>query len=197
MSVPSFVNMYICHKDMWLEYWFANFQAFSWSWSGSYECYGLPFIYDGWSMLFLFWVPLRSYACLNKLPHINGSFNYSIILFCTNSFVFQLFDLSGILTVFFCGIVMSHYTWHSMTDGSKVTTKWVNQIPKQPHLFLIYCGKNYLYLAYCSLLISGIPLQHFRSFVKYVSSFMLVWMHWTWKSGSLLATGSAHMMINC
>lgn len=89
---------------------------------------------------------LRSYACLNKLPHINGSFNYSIILFCTNSFVFQLFDLSGILTVFFCGIVMSHYTWHSMTDGSKVTTKWVNQIPKQPHLFLMYCGKNYLYL---------------------------------------------------
>lgn len=35
----------------------------------------------------------------------------------------ELFDLSGILTVFFCGIVMSHYTWHSMTDGSKVTTK--------------------------------------------------------------------------
>uniref|UniRef100_A0A166DAC3 Cation/H+ exchanger transmembrane domain-containing protein n=1 Tax=Daucus carota subsp. sativus TaxID=79200 RepID=A0A166DAC3_DAUCS len=35
----------------------------------------------------------------------------------------ELFDLSGILTVFFCGIVMSHYTWHSMTDGSKVTTR--------------------------------------------------------------------------
>ncbi|KAG8370673.1 hypothetical protein BUALT_Bualt13G0007700 [Buddleja alternifolia] len=35
----------------------------------------------------------------------------------------ELCDLSGILTVFFCGIVMSHYTWHNMTESSKVTTK--------------------------------------------------------------------------
>nr|XP_016454878.1 PREDICTED: sodium/hydrogen exchanger 2-like isoform X5 [Nicotiana tabacum] len=35
----------------------------------------------------------------------------------------ELFDLSGILTVFFCGIVMSHYTWHNVTDNSKVTTR--------------------------------------------------------------------------
>ncbi|KAL1827405.1 hypothetical protein ACET3Z_005817 [Daucus carota] len=35
----------------------------------------------------------------------------------------ELFDLSGILTAFFCGLVMSHYTWHSMTDGSKVATR--------------------------------------------------------------------------
>nr|AAR19752.1 Na+/H+ antiporter [Thinopyrum elongatum] len=32
-------------------------------------------------------------------------------------------DLSGILTVFFCGIVMSHYTWHNVTESSRVTTK--------------------------------------------------------------------------
>uniref|UniRef100_A0A2N9J2D2 Cation/H+ exchanger transmembrane domain-containing protein n=1 Tax=Fagus sylvatica TaxID=28930 RepID=A0A2N9J2D2_FAGSY len=30
---------------------------------------------------------------------------------------------NGILTVFFCGIVMSHYTWHNVTESSRVTTK--------------------------------------------------------------------------
>ncbi|KAH9730217.1 Sodium/hydrogen exchanger [Citrus sinensis] len=35
----------------------------------------------------------------------------------------DLFQLSGILTVFFCGIVMSHYTWHNITESSRVTTK--------------------------------------------------------------------------
>ncbi|KAG2244158.1 hypothetical protein Bca52824_094016 [Brassica carinata] len=35
----------------------------------------------------------------------------------------ELFDLSGILTVFFCGIVMSHYTWHNVTESTRITTK--------------------------------------------------------------------------
>ncbi|PPR85254.1 hypothetical protein GOBAR_AA35438 [Gossypium barbadense] len=35
----------------------------------------------------------------------------------------ELFYLSGILTVFICGIVMSHYTWHNVTESSRVTTK--------------------------------------------------------------------------
>nr|ALP46549.1 vacuoloar Na+/H+ antiporter 4 [Eschscholzia californica] len=35
----------------------------------------------------------------------------------------ELFHLSSILTVFFCGIVMSHYTWHNVTESSRVTTK--------------------------------------------------------------------------
>ncbi|KAG5559964.1 hypothetical protein RHGRI_003305 [Rhododendron griersonianum] len=34
-----------------------------------------------------------------------------------------LFYLSAILTVFFCRIVMSHYTWHNVTESSRVTTK--------------------------------------------------------------------------
>ncbi|XP_077240631.1 sodium/hydrogen exchanger 1-like isoform X2 [Tasmannia lanceolata] len=34
----------------------------------------------------------------------------------------ELLDLSGILTVFFCGIVMSHYTWHNVTESSRITT---------------------------------------------------------------------------
>ncbi|KAG6407495.1 hypothetical protein SASPL_130486 [Salvia splendens] len=37
----------------------------------------------------------------------------------------ELFDLSGILTVFFSGIFMSHYAWHNVTDSSRVTTKHV------------------------------------------------------------------------
>ncbi|XP_022953812.1 sodium/hydrogen exchanger 2-like [Cucurbita moschata] len=35
----------------------------------------------------------------------------------------ELCNLSGILTMFFCGIVMSHYTWHNVTESSRVTTK--------------------------------------------------------------------------
>ncbi|XP_031379528.1 sodium/hydrogen exchanger 1-like isoform X3 [Punica granatum] len=35
----------------------------------------------------------------------------------------ELMNLSGILTVFFCGIVMSHYTWHNVTESSRITTK--------------------------------------------------------------------------
>ncbi|KAF5732702.1 Sodium/hydrogen exchanger isoform 1 [Tripterygium wilfordii] len=35
----------------------------------------------------------------------------------------ELFNLSGILTVFFCGIVMSHYTWHNVTESSRITTR--------------------------------------------------------------------------
>lgn len=37
--------------------------------------------------------------------------------------VSELCELSGILTVFFCGVVMSHYTWHNITESSRVTTK--------------------------------------------------------------------------
>ncbi|KAK7387136.1 hypothetical protein VNO78_27664 [Psophocarpus tetragonolobus] len=37
----------------------------------------------------------------------------------------ELFDLSGILTVFFCGILMSHYAWHNVTETSRITTRHV------------------------------------------------------------------------
>ncbi|XP_055830658.1 sodium/hydrogen exchanger 1-like isoform X2 [Solanum dulcamara] len=47
-----------------------------------------------------------------------------VILMAYLSYVMaELFDLSGILTVFICGIVMSHYTWHNVTTNSKVTTR--------------------------------------------------------------------------
>ncbi|KAI5075539.1 hypothetical protein GOP47_0009615 [Adiantum capillus-veneris] len=35
----------------------------------------------------------------------------------------ELLKLSGILTVFLCGIVMSHYTWHNVTQSSRITTR--------------------------------------------------------------------------
>ncbi|CAI5537073.1 unnamed protein product [Closterium sp. Naga37s-1] len=35
----------------------------------------------------------------------------------------EVLRLSGILSVFFAGIVMSHYTWHNVTESSRVTTK--------------------------------------------------------------------------
>ncbi|CAL5043048.1 unnamed protein product [Urochloa decumbens] len=37
----------------------------------------------------------------------------------------ELLELSGILTVFFCGIVMSHYAWHNVTASSRITTKHI------------------------------------------------------------------------
>ncbi|KAL7590831.1 hypothetical protein Lser_V15G35597 [Lactuca serriola] len=35
----------------------------------------------------------------------------------------ELFELSGILTVFFAGVLMSHYAWHNVTESSRITTK--------------------------------------------------------------------------
>ncbi|CAK8539934.1 unnamed protein product [Lathyrus sativus] len=37
----------------------------------------------------------------------------------------ELLELSGILTVFFCGISMSHYAWHNVTEISRTTTRHV------------------------------------------------------------------------
>ena len=49
----------------------------------------------------------------------------------------QLLSLSGILTVFFCGIVMSHYTWHNVTESSKITTRSVQKhSPRSNRVFM-------------------------------------------------------------
>ncbi|KAJ0801876.1 putative cation/H+ exchanger, cation/H+ exchanger, CPA1 family [Helianthus annuus] len=37
----------------------------------------------------------------------------------------ELFELSGILTVFFAGVLMSHYSWHNVTESSRITTRHV------------------------------------------------------------------------
>ncbi|KAL8237636.1 hypothetical protein R6Q59_018716 [Mikania micrantha] len=35
----------------------------------------------------------------------------------------ELCELSGILTVFFAGVLMSHYAWHNVTESSRITTR--------------------------------------------------------------------------
>nr|AAP20431.1 Na+/H+ antiporter NHX4 [Zea mays subsp. mays] len=37
----------------------------------------------------------------------------------------ELFSLSGLLTVFFCGVLMSHVTWHNVTESSRTTSRHV------------------------------------------------------------------------
>ncbi|KAJ7960855.1 Sodium/hydrogen exchanger [Quillaja saponaria] len=37
----------------------------------------------------------------------------------------ELLELSGILTVFFCGILMSRYAWHNVTESSRITARHV------------------------------------------------------------------------
>ncbi|KAK2640556.1 hypothetical protein Ddye_028351 [Dipteronia dyeriana] len=46
-----------------------------------------------------------------------------IIMAYLSYMIAELINLSGILTIFFCGIVMSHYTWHNVTESSRRTTK--------------------------------------------------------------------------
>ncbi|KAF2303799.1 hypothetical protein GH714_023481 [Hevea brasiliensis] len=50
-----------------------------------------------------------------------------------------LLELSGILTVFFCGILMSHYAWHNVTESSQVTTR---------HIFAMmsYIAETFIFL---------------------------------------------------
>lgn len=111
--------------------------------------------------------------------------------------VFQLFYLSGILTVFFCGIVMSHYTWHNVTESSRITTKYVNFVisflDSEIHLFI------FVTLMIIEAAIFPVPfnladmlLQHYHLSQRFSYSYMLVWMPWTSRSGQLLARGKVH-----
>lgn len=57
----------------------------------------------------------------------------------------QLLNLSGILTVFICGILMSHYAWYNVTESSKVTTRyfWI----KDPFILCFLWFIPFLYLS--------------------------------------------------
>ncbi len=39
----------------------------------------------------------------------------------------EVFDLSGILSVFFCGVTLSHYAWHSLSDAAQITSKLTSE----------------------------------------------------------------------
>ncbi|EPS59314.1 sodium/hydrogen exchanger, partial [Genlisea aurea] len=52
----------------------------------------------------------------------NPEVAFMILIAYLSYMLAELFYLSGILTVFFCGIVMSHYTWHNVTENSRITT---------------------------------------------------------------------------
>ncbi len=39
----------------------------------------------------------------------------------------EVFDLSGILSVFFCGVSLSHYAWHSLSDAAQITSKLTSE----------------------------------------------------------------------
>ncbi|XP_068495000.1 sodium/hydrogen exchanger 4 isoform X2 [Phaseolus vulgaris] len=49
----------------------------------------------------------------------------------------ELCDLSGILTVFFCGILMSHYAWYNVTETSRITTSYGNLLGIYSSLILL------------------------------------------------------------
>ncbi|KAG8370055.1 hypothetical protein BUALT_Bualt14G0077800 [Buddleja alternifolia] len=75
---------------------------------------------------------LLSYYVSLKIEHLSSTADWHstdrevaiMMLMAYLSYMLaELFYLSGILTVFFCGIVMSHYTWHNVTENSRVTTK--------------------------------------------------------------------------
>lgn len=110
-------------------------QALYGSWGCSYDAHGLPFLYAGRSKIIL--IPLCPFLRYTPFSHLCILYlglyiflNLSIWCYSPWSFT-QLFYLSGILTVFFCGIVMSHYTWHNVTESSRITTKYVS-----PPLFI-------------------------------------------------------------
>ncbi|CAI9294416.1 unnamed protein product [Lactuca saligna] len=43
----------------------------------------------------------------------------------------ELFELSGILTVVFVGVLMSHYSWHNVTESSRNLKAQVTPFRKQ------------------------------------------------------------------
>uniref|UniRef100_A0A804HYZ1 Cation/H+ exchanger transmembrane domain-containing protein n=1 Tax=Musa acuminata subsp. malaccensis TaxID=214687 RepID=A0A804HYZ1_MUSAM len=54
----------------------------------------------------------------------------------------ELLSLSGILTIFFCGIIMSHYTWHNVTERSRITTSVGTTVAASGTLFaLVMVGR--------------------------------------------------------
>ncbi|XP_028127232.1 sodium/hydrogen exchanger 2-like [Camellia sinensis] len=69
------------------------------------------------------WITLMAITCSNVRHSTDREVALMSLMAYLSYVMAELFDLSGILTVFICGIVMSHYTWHNVTESSRVTTK--------------------------------------------------------------------------
>lgn len=91
----------------------------------------MNFLDFGWIYLFIFVYLLQagllSAYIIRKLYFGRHSTDREVALMMLMAYLSymlaELFSFSAILTVFFCGIVMSHYTWHNVTESSRVTTK--------------------------------------------------------------------------
>jgi NhaP-type Na+/H+ or K+/H+ antiporter len=105
----------------------------------------------------------------------------------------MLLDLSGILTVFFSGIVMSHYTWHNVTESSRITTKHTfATLSFIAEIFLfLYVGMDALDIEKWKLASSRCVFVH-DQFIKFLLIFSLsdglVCIHWC----SVLFIGGIH-----
>uniref|UniRef100_A0A0D9VW46 Cation/H+ exchanger transmembrane domain-containing protein n=1 Tax=Leersia perrieri TaxID=77586 RepID=A0A0D9VW46_9ORYZ len=72
-----------------------------------------------------------SFFCLPRAPFLewlhstDREVSIMMLMACLSYMLAEVLDLSGILTIFFCGIVMSHYTRHNVTESSRVTTKYL------------------------------------------------------------------------
>ncbi|CAI0379236.1 unnamed protein product [Linum tenue] len=58
----------------------------------------------------------------------------------------ELLELSGILTVFFCGIIMSHYSWHNVTESSRITARHVSHQEEHVFAMLSFVAETFIFL---------------------------------------------------
>jgi len=68
-------------------------------------------------------------ALLAKHTQFRETYGYEVLsmyLLGAGSYCLaEVFNCSGILTVFFCGIFMSHYTWYNISPYAQMTTKTI------------------------------------------------------------------------
>ena len=101
-------------------------------------------------------------------------------MFLRNCFSLQLLNLSGILAVFFCGIVMSHYTWHNVTECSRVTTKYVGLFSASKllnccfHYYLFWSnGWSNIFYSFLSPILSFFVSRHAFATLSFIAETFL------------------------
>jgi hypothetical protein len=126
----------------------------------------------------------------DKMPFNSIYVVYSLLENCElltyDSSIVQLLQLSGILAVFFCGIVMSHYAWHNVTENSRITTRCMPPLDLCLFFFRFQLegeesDENNIFV--------GIYLRHCPSLLRLSFFFMLEWMHLTLINGKKLKQG--------